>query len=61
MFMFKLSNGIIDEEEIAAVLKIGPNHEIIFKSGQRHTIAPAEAIALMQELDPSPAGVAKKS
>ena len=50
--MFKLTNGIIDEDEIAAVLQVGPNHEIIFKSGQRYTVSAAEAAALTDQLLP---------
>ena len=52
--MVKVENGIIDEEEIAAVIQGTRNAELLFKSGQRLTISQTDAAALVGQLAPPP-------
>lgn len=45
----KVANGIVNDEHVAAVLKMGSNWEVILASGQRFTISEADAKQLVGE------------
>jgi hypothetical protein len=48
--MQKISNGAVNEEQVAAVLQRGPNWEIVLASGQGITISEADAKAVLGAL-----------
>jgi hypothetical protein len=52
--MLKIANGIVNEEQVAAIIKAGANHTIILNSGRELVISEADAAQIMAQTPQGP-------
>jgi hypothetical protein len=59
--MIRISNGAVNEKNVDAVVKQGPNWEVVMTSGQRFVVSEKEATDLLGQLGLKPQDEPKKN